>query len=65
MGESADDFNALDFLLGVRGGLPEQCDWCGHKFIEGDAIHPEEAGEWICQTCLENDPFYNDQKGSR
>ena len=47
----SDDFNALDLLMELRGGMPEKCDFCGGP-INDDPI-PEEAGEWACRACYE------------
>jgi len=46
-----DDFDTLDFLIDLRGGMPEKCDFCGGP-INGDPI-PEEAGDWACRQCFE------------
>jgi hypothetical protein len=50
----SDDYNqaVFDFIVSIRGGLPEQCDFCGKPYTEGRYPVPEEAGEWACSECL-------------
>jgi len=50
----SDDYNkaAFDFIVSLRGGLPEKCDFCGQKFTRERYPIPEEAGEWTCSECL-------------
>lgn len=42
----------LLLLIGIRGGLPETCDFCGQPYGEGRYPVLEEAGEWACSECL-------------
>lgn len=48
------DYNqaAFDLIVGLRGGLPEACDFCGQPFTKDRYPVPEEAGEWTCSECL-------------
>jgi ribosomal protein L37AE/L43A len=39
-------------IIGLRGGLPPQCDFCG-KDTKPENLHPEEAGCWACIECIE------------
>jgi hypothetical protein len=49
----SDDFNraAFDLLVALRGGLPENCDFCGQSYTDNRWPIPEEAGEWACNEC--------------
>lgn len=40
-----------DLIINLRGGLPAQCDFCKQPTVE-EKLHPEEAGEWVCEECL-------------
>ena len=42
-------------IIDLRGGVPANCDFCGKETPE-DNMHPEEAGMWICITCIDTDP---------
>lgn len=42
---------ARDLIIALRGGLPAQCDFCKQP-TEEEKLHPEEAGEWVCEECL-------------
>lgn len=44
-----DDVRQL--IVDLRGGIPEACDFCGEKTAP-EELEPEEAGEWLCRTCL-------------
>ncbi len=35
----------------LRGEVPKRCDFCG-KETDFDDLEPEEAGDWVCHTCL-------------
>ena len=50
----SDDYNqaAFDWIVYLRGGLPEACDFCGQPFTQERYPVPEEAGEWTCAECL-------------
>ena len=41
-----------DMIVELRGGIPENCDFCGKPFSEIRQPIPEEAGEWTCSECL-------------
>jgi len=43
---------ARDMIIGLRGGIPLHCNFCGTTNVP-DNMHPEEAGEWACITCIE------------
>jgi len=59
------DQAAFELIVGLRGGLPEKCDFCDQPF-DYDALAstvvsvreaarypvPEEAGEWTCSECV-------------
>jgi hypothetical protein len=44
--------NVRDLVVGIRGGVPERCDFCQQP-TPPDDLHPEEGEEWACITCLE------------
>jgi hypothetical protein len=48
------DLTVRDVIIALRGGIPEKCDFCG-KQTPPEQMHPEEAGEWACETCLKRD----------
>jgi ribosomal protein L37AE/L43A len=50
----SDDYNqaAFNLIVGLRGGLPEKCDFCDQPFTERRYPVPEEAGEWTCSECV-------------
>jgi hypothetical protein len=33
----------FDFIVELRGGIPENCDFCGKPFTEENYATPEEA----------------------
>jgi hypothetical protein len=43
---------AFDLIVGLRGGLPEKCDFCDQPFTTERHPVPEEAGEWTCSECV-------------
>lgn len=43
---------ARDLIIGLRGGVPPKCDFCGEEKPPAD-LHPEEGGEWACINCIE------------
>ena len=43
--------NVRELITALRGGSPEQCDWCGEKTPQEDLI-PCSGGEWACLKCL-------------
>jgi len=43
-----------ELIIGLRGGVPNKCDFCGEDFDE-HALYPEEAGMWICIDCIQKD----------
>jgi len=43
---------AFDWIVMIRGGLPEKCDFCLQVFTEERYPIPEEGGEWTCRECL-------------
>jgi len=46
------DQAAFDFIVALRGGFPEKCDFCQQPYIEHVRWPvPEEAGEWACNEC--------------
>lgn len=48
-----DDYNqaAFNLIVGLRGGLPERCDFCDQPFTQERYPIPEEGGEWACNAC--------------
>lgn len=40
------------FILTMRGGHPDECDFCDQPFNEERRPEPEEAGQWACTECL-------------
>ena len=48
------DFNeaAFLFLVDLRGGLPEACDFCKQPYNDARYPVPEEAGDWACNECV-------------
>ncbi len=39
-------------IVDLRGGIePTKCDFCD-KDTPGNELEPEEAGAWVCVTCL-------------
>jgi len=51
--EMSDDYNqaAFNLIVGLRGGLPERCDFCNEPYGRGRYPVPEEAGAWSCSEC--------------
>lgn len=41
-----------DMIFYLRGGWSTRCDFCDRDWPE-EKIHPEEAGAWVCEECLE------------
>ena len=54
--------NVLDLIIGLRGGYPDGCDWCGKPLLLEPI--PEEAGQWICVEC-EKAQYELEKKQSR
>lgn len=46
---SNDDVRNL--IVDLRGGIPDKCSFCANP-TEPQNLHPEEAGEWICNECI-------------
>lgn len=46
------EMDTFDLIVGLRGGLPECCDFCGQAFSETRHPVPEEAGERACSECV-------------
>jgi hypothetical protein len=44
--------NMLQLIANLRGGIPEQCDFCKQSFTEENYPTPEEGGEWACVECV-------------
>jgi hypothetical protein len=40
-----------NLIAGVRGEFPTKCDFCQQEAKPED-LHPEEAGDWVCTSCL-------------
>lgn len=55
--EHPDDVSIRELLTGLRGGVPEKCDFCGQIRNENE-MHPEEGGDWICIHCINKIPNY-------
>jgi hypothetical protein len=45
-------YTTFDLLVGLRGGLPDACDFCGQPYTEARWPEPEEAGAWACSECV-------------
>jgi hypothetical protein len=43
--------SARDIIIDLRGGVPEKCDFCKQP-TPPENLHPEEAGDWACITCI-------------
>ncbi len=41
----------IDMIAAMRGGVPENCDFCGQPYTDERTPIPEEAGEWTCSEC--------------
>jgi len=50
---ACDDMRAL--IEALRGGVPRNCDFCQQPKLAAE-LHPEEAGQWICNDCIAKDP---------
>lgn len=48
---SDEEPTARELIEAIRGGVPSKCDFCGSE-TEPHDLHPEEAGEWACITCI-------------
>lgn len=46
-----DDFTARELVVALRGGVPPKCDFCLKETPQWK-LHPEEAGDWVCEECL-------------
>jgi hypothetical protein len=44
--------SVLDMIIELRGGIPDNCDFCGQLFTEKNYPTPEEGGEWACIECV-------------
>ncbi len=42
----------IELIVALRGGIPDQCDFCGQVFTEENYPTPEEAGQWACIQCV-------------
>ena len=52
MTDDIEDYNDVRNLIAdLRGGVPEKCDFCQEE-RSADELHPEEAGQWICNACI-------------
>lgn len=49
--DTDDDLDARELIIGLRGGVPATCDFCGEKRAP-ETLHPEEAGDWVCEKCM-------------
>jgi len=45
-----DHQDVRNLIVGLRGGIPEKCDFCG-KETPPEQMDPEEAGDWVCWEC--------------
>lgn len=45
------EMSARDLIVDLRGGVPEKCSFC-LKETPAEKLHPEEAGDWICNECI-------------
>lgn len=45
-----DDLDTRELIIGLRGGVPERCDFCDEK-THPDLLDPEEGGLWVCLGC--------------
>lgn len=43
---------AFEIIYHLRGGWGTECDFCGATPPQ-EQIHPEEAGMWVCEACIE------------
>lgn len=44
--------NMLQMIAELRGGIPEECDFCKGRFTEQNYPTPEEGGLWACIRCV-------------
>ena len=42
---------AWEMLVGMRGGIPEACDFCKQSFTPTRYPVPEEGRAWACSEC--------------
>lgn len=42
----------IEMIAELRGGLPENCDFCCKQFTKENYPTPEEAGQWACIECV-------------
>lgn len=49
----SDEYNdaAFSLIAGLRGGVPDKCDFCEEPYNAQRWPIPEEAGEWACNEC--------------
>ena len=45
--------SAFAFIADLRGGVPQQCDFCKQPYTGERYPIPEEAGEWACSECYD------------
>lgn len=41
-----------DLVMSIRGGFPENCDFCQRPYEGSRYPVPEEAGAWACNECV-------------
>ena len=58
--DQMDMIDVRQFIVDLRGGIPERCDFCG-KPTPPEQMEPEEAGDWVCHTCMKH---WNEQEDS-
>lgn len=46
------DLDPRELIIGLRGGVPSKCDFCQRETAP-ERLHPEEAGDWACQDCVD------------
>lgn len=42
-----------EWILHLRGGFPEKCDFCQQPYTQSRSPTPDEAGQWACSECWE------------
>ena len=53
---------AKQLIVDLRGGYPDECDFCGEKKDHAQ-LEPEEAGQWICHACIDRETQARERGG--
>jgi hypothetical protein len=44
--------NFIDIIAELRGGIPDNCDFCSQPFTKENYATPEECSNWACIQCV-------------